>query len=102
MLGIKDNEFVTLKDVPANDFMAAYADFLKRTNKIELPKWVDLVKTGHYHELTPYVCDEEDYEKYLKKRLLKVTNKISNQTKTNLTSKFEIFNNTTPYKLIFQ
>merc|ERR1712110_802855 len=34
------------------------ADFLKRTNKIELPKWVDLVKTGHYHELTPY---DEDW-----------------------------------------
>merc|ERR1711862_818349 len=58
MLGRKDNEFVTLKDVPANDFIAAYADFLKRTNKIELPKWVDLVKTGHYHELTPY---DEDW-----------------------------------------
>merc|ERR1712021_250943 len=58
MLGRKDNELVTLKDVPANDFIAAYADFLKRTNKIELPKWVDLVKTGHYHELAPY---DEDW-----------------------------------------
>merc|ERR1712017_33910 len=58
MLGRKDNEFVTLKDVPANDFIAAYADFLKRTNKIELPKWVDIVKTGHYHELSPY---DEDW-----------------------------------------
>merc|ERR1712048_1450934 len=58
MLGRKDNEFVTLKDVPANDYIAAYADFLKKTNKIELPKWVDLVKTGHYHELTPY---DEDW-----------------------------------------
>merc|ERR1712066_764801 len=58
MLGRNDGEFVTLKDVPAGDFIAAYADFLKRTNKIELPKWVDLVKTGHYHELAPY---DEDW-----------------------------------------
>ena len=38
MLGRKDNEMVTLKDVPANDFIAAYADMLKKTNRIELPK----------------------------------------------------------------
>merc|ERR1712084_159643 len=58
MIGRKDGEFVTLKDVPANDFITAYAEFLKKSNKIELPKWVDIVKTGHYHELTPY---DEDW-----------------------------------------
>merc|ERR1711988_895730 len=57
MLGRKDGEFVTLKDIPAQDFVAAYADFLKKSNKIELPSWVDLVKTGHYHELAPYSDD---------------------------------------------
>merc|ERR1711913_82084 len=58
MIGRKDSEFVTLKDVPAGDFIAAYADFLKKSNKIELPSWVDLVKTGHFHELAPY---DEDW-----------------------------------------
>merc|ERR1739845_292572 len=57
MIGRKDGDFVTLKDVPAGDFIAAYADFLKKSNKIELPSWVDLVKTGHYHELAPYSDD---------------------------------------------
>merc|ERR1711881_282653 len=40
MLGRKDGEFV------------------KKSNKIDLPSWVDLVKTGHYHELAPY---DEDW-----------------------------------------
>merc|ERR1711881_802738 len=58
MIGRKEQDFVTLKDIPANDFVAAYADFLKKSNKIELPSWVDLVKTGHFHELAPY---DEDW-----------------------------------------
>merc|ERR1712151_1331871 len=44
--------------VPANDFISAYADFLKKSNKIDLPSWVDLVKTGHWKELAPY---DEDW-----------------------------------------
>merc|ERR1712139_198300 len=58
MLGRKDGEFITLKDVPANEFIAAYAEFLKKSNKLNVPSWVDLVKTGHYHELAPY---DEDW-----------------------------------------
>merc|ERR1711953_863064 len=57
MIGRKEGDMVTLKDVPANKFIEAYAEFLKKSNKIELPKWVDLVKTGHYHELAPYDDD---------------------------------------------
>merc|ERR1712023_73921 len=57
MIGRKDGDMVTLKDVPAGKFIEAYADFLKKSNKIELPSWVDLVKTGHYHELAPYDDD---------------------------------------------
>merc|ERR1711988_463739 len=58
MIGRKSTDFVTLKDVPCNDFIQAYADFLKKSNKITPPAWVDLVKTGHYHELSPY---DEDW-----------------------------------------
>merc|ERR1712170_319015 len=57
MIGRKDGDMVTLKDVPAGKFIEAYAEFLKKSNKIELPSWVDLVKTGHYHELAPYDDD---------------------------------------------
>jgi hypothetical protein len=48
---------VTVKDVSAHSFVKAYAAYLKRTGKLEVPKWVDLVKTGSYKELAPYDPD---------------------------------------------
>ncbi|KAJ3281994.1 40S ribosomal protein S19 [Borealophlyctis nickersoniae] len=47
----------TVKDVSAHAFVKAYAAYLKRTGKLEVPKWVDLVKTGAYKELAPYDQD---------------------------------------------
>lgn len=38
-------------------FINAYAAHLKRSGKLEVPTWVDLVKTGHYKELAPYDAD---------------------------------------------
>jgi len=48
---------VTVKDVPADKFIAAYARYLKRSGRVEAPKWVDVVKTGHFKELSPYDPD---------------------------------------------
>ena len=48
---------VTLKDVNAHKFINAYAGHLKKNGKIELPKWVDFVKTAHYKELPPFDDD---------------------------------------------
>jgi len=48
---------VTVKDVSANDFITAYAKFLKRSGKIEVPKWADIVKTATFKELAPYDPD---------------------------------------------
>lgn len=48
---------VTVKDVNPHEFIKAYAEYLKRTGKIEVPKWVDLVKTAPYKELAPYDPD---------------------------------------------
>jgi small subunit ribosomal protein S19e len=48
---------VTVKDVSAQQFVKAYAAFLKRTGRLEVPKWVDLVKTGTHKELAPYDAD---------------------------------------------
>ena len=48
---------VTVKDVSAPDFVRAYAAYLKRTGKLEVPKWVDLVKTGTHKQLAPYSQD---------------------------------------------
>lgn len=41
----------------AEAFIAAYASHLKRSGKLEVPTWVDIVKTGHYKELAPYDPD---------------------------------------------
>lgn len=48
---------VTVKDVPAQEFVQAYAQHLKRSGKIRVPKWADLVKTATYKELSPYDPD---------------------------------------------
>ncbi|KAL6076311.1 Protein component of the small (40S) ribosomal subunit [Balamuthia mandrillaris] len=48
---------ITVKDVPPNEFVVAYAQHLKRTGKLQVPKWVDLVKTASYKELSPYDPD---------------------------------------------
>ena len=48
----------TLKDVSSHDFVVEYAQHLKKTGKMEVPKWVDLAKTGPFKELAPY---DEDF-----------------------------------------
>eukprot|EP01094_Clydonella_sp_ATCC50884_P013257 TRINITY_DN23536_c0_g1_i1.p1 TRINITY_DN23536_c0_g1~~TRINITY_DN23536_c0_g1_i1.p1 ORF type:complete len:147 (+),score=36.11 TRINITY_DN23536_c0_g1_i1:25-465(+) len=48
----------TVKDVPADVFIKAYAAHLKRTGTIQLPEWVGYVKTAPYKELAPY---DEDW-----------------------------------------
>ena len=48
---------VTVRDVNSADFIAAYADHLKRSGKMELPKWWDIVKTATFKELSPYSKD---------------------------------------------
>ncbi len=41
----------------AEDFIKAFADYLKRFGKIELPDWNDLVKTGVAKEMCPQSRD---------------------------------------------
>ncbi len=47
----------TVKDVPAAEFINAYAAHLKRVGQVELPQWVDTVKTSPSKELAPYDQD---------------------------------------------
>ncbi|XP_019166831.1 PREDICTED: 40S ribosomal protein S19-3 [Ipomoea nil] len=47
----------TVKDVSPHDFVKAYASHLKRSGKMELPEWTDIVKTGRLKELAPYDPD---------------------------------------------
>nr|CAH7718291.1 unnamed protein product [Callosobruchus chinensis] len=48
---------VTLKDVDQHKFVKAFASFLKKTGKLRVPEWVDLVKTSKAKELAPYDPD---------------------------------------------
>ncbi len=41
----------------ADQFITAYASHLKRSGKLEVPIWVDIVKTGSFKELAPYDPD---------------------------------------------
>ncbi|WFD30957.1 40S ribosomal protein S19 [Malassezia sp. CBS 17886] len=46
-----------VRDIDAAQFINAYAQHLKRSGKLEIPVWVDIVKTGAYKELAPYDPD---------------------------------------------
>ena len=46
-----------VRDVSAQDFIKAYSEHLKRSGKLEVPAWVDIVKTGTFKELAPYDPD---------------------------------------------
>ncbi|EMD39555.1 hypothetical protein CERSUDRAFT_111871 [Gelatoporia subvermispora B] len=46
-----------VRDVSAEAFIAAYSSHLKRSGKLEVPTWVDIVKTGSFKELAPYDAD---------------------------------------------
>ena len=53
MLANSDKTCFTVKDVPAQDFIRAYAEFLKKNDKVKMPKWAEYVKTGVGKELAP-------------------------------------------------
>jgi small subunit ribosomal protein S19e len=44
---------ITVRDVSAEKFIAAYTQVLKNNDKFVVPKWVDIVKTGCHKELPP-------------------------------------------------
>nr|BAN20526.1 ribosomal protein S19a [Riptortus pedestris] len=48
---------VTLKDVDQHKFVKAFSAFLKKTGKLKVPDWVDIVKNGKFNELAPYDQD---------------------------------------------
>ncbi|KAI5710551.1 hypothetical protein M8J76_005812 [Diaphorina citri] len=48
---------VTLKDVDQHKFVVAFASFLKKSGKMKVPEWVDIVKSAKFKELAPYDPD---------------------------------------------
>ena len=49
---------ISVKDVPAEAFIKAYAEHLKKAQKIKPIAHVNLIKTGHAQEVTP---ENEDW-----------------------------------------
>nr|ALS04351.1 40S ribosomal protein S19 [Acartia pacifica]ALS04352.1 40S ribosomal protein S19 [Acartia pacifica] len=48
---------ISVKDVDQQKFVTAFAAFLKKSGKLPVPEWVDLVKDGTAKELAPYDDD---------------------------------------------
>mmetsp|Transcript_14044 Transcript_14044/g.21880 ORF Transcript_14044/g.21880 Transcript_14044/m.21880 type:complete len:164 (-) Transcript_14044:139-630(-) len=48
---------VTVKDVPAKEFIETFAKHLKKGNKIKMPEWASYYKTGCFKDLAPYDAD---------------------------------------------
>ena len=44
--GVGSINVCSVRDVAAAKFINAYAAHLKKSNKLTIPEWVDLVKTG--------------------------------------------------------
>ncbi|XP_012673626.2 40S ribosomal protein S19 isoform X1 [Clupea harengus] len=45
---------VTVKDVNQQEFVRALAAFLKKSGKVKVPDWVDIVKLARFKELAPF------------------------------------------------
>ncbi|KAK9465898.1 40S ribosomal protein S19 [Lipomyces arxii] len=62
---------VSVRDVPAQEFIVAYAQFLQRQGKLEVPGYVELVKTSSGNELPP-----QDSEKWFYMRAASIARHI--------------------------
>ena len=58
MIGRNGSDMITVKDVPAEAFINAYAEHLKKTQKVTPIKDANILKTGYSQELTP---ENEDW-----------------------------------------
>jgi len=48
---------ICVKDVDQQQFVIAFADFLKKSGKIKVPSWTDQVKTAVFKQMAPYDAD---------------------------------------------
>ena len=57
MIGRKSTDVITVKDVPADEFIKCYADHLKKSNDLPLIENHFFIKTGHSREISPHDDD---------------------------------------------
>jgi len=44
---------ISVKDVNQHDMVNNLAEFLKKSGKVRVPEWADIVKLGHHKEFAP-------------------------------------------------
>ena len=54
---------ICVKDVDQQEFVKAFAAFLKKSGKVKIPSWADQVKTAVFKELSPYDQDWWEFDK---------------------------------------
>ena len=57
MIGRNSADLITVKDVPADKFIAAYAEHLKTSQKVKPIKGAEYIKTGNFKHMNPYSED---------------------------------------------
>lgn len=48
---------LSVKDVSQHEFVRSFSAFLKKSGKLKVPEWADVVKLGGFNELAP--CDHD-------------------------------------------
>merc|ERR1712168_1211652 len=52
-----NNKMSSVKDVCQQHFVVGFADFLKKSGKMKVPEWADLIKLSRFHEQGPHNQD---------------------------------------------
>merc|ERR1712136_459199 len=56
-LQIKSLKMSSVKDVDQQKFVVGFADFLKKSGKMTVPEWADLIKLSRFNEQGPHNPD---------------------------------------------
>jgi small subunit ribosomal protein S19e len=54
---IKQTSSMTLRDIPASIFISTYANFLKNSGQLQLPSWIEIIKSGSHKIYSPLSND---------------------------------------------
>lgn len=49
----KNPSSMTLRDIPASIFISTYGNFLKNSGQIQLPSWIEIIKSGPHKIYSP-------------------------------------------------
>ena len=53
----RSRKMSSVKDVDQQKFVVGFADFLKKSGKMKVPEWADLIKLSRFNEQGPHNPD---------------------------------------------